>query len=58
MTASGGNLIGSEINRNKRAPLWGVAPIEVADGVGVASDIHFSCWEVYGDNHNPLYQPA
>ena len=30
MTASGGNFIGRELNRNKRAPLWGVATIEVA----------------------------
>ena len=31
MTASGGNFIGSEVNRNKRSPQWGAAPIEVAD---------------------------
>ena len=31
MTAGGGNLIGSEVNRNKRAPQCGVAPIEVAE---------------------------
>ena len=37
MTASGGNLIGSEVNRNKRAPQCGVAPIEVADAGEPAS---------------------
>ncbi len=31
MTASGGNFIECEFNRNKRAPQWGVAPIEVAE---------------------------
>ena len=31
MTASGGNFIRAEINRNKRSPQWGAAPIEVAD---------------------------
>ena len=31
MTASGGNFIECEFNRNKRAPRWGVAPIEVAE---------------------------
>ena len=31
MTASGGNLISSEIMRNKRAPPCGVAPIEHAE---------------------------
>ena len=30
-TASGGNFVGAEVNRNKRAPQCGVAPIEVAD---------------------------
>jgi hypothetical protein len=30
MTASGGNLIGCEVNRNERAPQWGVATIEIA----------------------------
>jgi len=30
MTASGGNIIESEFNRNKRAPQCGVAQIEVA----------------------------
>ena len=30
-TASGGNIVGAEVNRNKRAPQCGVAPIEVAD---------------------------
>ena len=29
-TAGGGSLVGSEVNRNKRAALWAVAPIEVA----------------------------
>ena len=31
MTASGGNFIGSEVNRSKRAPQWGVATTEVAE---------------------------
>ena len=31
MTASDGYFIGSEVNRNKRAAQWAVAPIEVAD---------------------------
>jgi len=30
-TASGGRLVRAEVNRNKRAPLCGVAPIEVAE---------------------------
>ena len=30
-TASGGCFACGEINRNKQSPLWGVAPIEVAD---------------------------
>ena len=30
-TASGGHFVGAEVNRNKRAPQCGVAPIEVAD---------------------------
>ena len=30
MTASGGNLIGSEVNRNERSVQWTVATIEVA----------------------------
>ena len=29
-TASGGNLVRAEINRDKQAALWAVAPIEVA----------------------------
>ena len=29
--ASGGNSVGGEVNRSKRAPLWGVAPTEVAE---------------------------
>ena len=31
MTAGGGNLIGSEVIRNKRSAPWAVAPIEDAD---------------------------
>ena len=31
MTASGRNLIGSEVNRSKRAAQWAVAPTEVAE---------------------------
>ena len=31
MTAGGGNLIGSELNRNKRSPQCGAAPIEIAE---------------------------
>ncbi len=31
MTASGGNFIECEFNRNERAPQCGVATIEVAD---------------------------
>jgi len=31
MTASGRNFIESEVNRNERAPRWGVATIEAAD---------------------------
>ena len=31
MTACGGNFIGSEVNRNKRSPRRGIAPIEVAE---------------------------
>ena len=30
-TASGRNLAGAEVIRNKRSPRWGVAPIEDAD---------------------------
>ena len=30
-TASGGNFVGGEINRNKRSVQWTAAPIEVAD---------------------------
>ena len=33
MTAGGGNLIGSEVNRNERAARGAVATIEVADGI-------------------------
>ena len=32
MTASGGNFISCELNRNERSPQWGVATIEVAFG--------------------------
>jgi hypothetical protein len=31
MTAGGGNLIGSEVNRNKRSAQWAAASIEIAD---------------------------
>ena len=34
MTACGGNFIGRLLNRNKRSPRWGAAPVEVADGAG------------------------
>ena len=30
-TASGRNFVGGEVNRNERAPQWGVATIEVAE---------------------------
>ena len=30
-TACGGNIVRAEVNRNKRSPLCGVAPIEVAE---------------------------
>ena len=30
-TASGGNFIRAEVNRNKRSPQWGAASIEIAD---------------------------
>ena len=30
-SAGGGNYVGAEVNRNKRAPQCGVAPIEVAE---------------------------
>ena len=33
--AGGGNLIGGEVNRSKRAPQWGVAPTEVAVGTHI-----------------------
>ena len=32
MTAGGGNIIGGEVSRNKRAPQCGVASIEAAEG--------------------------
>ncbi len=37
MTASGGNFIGSEVNRSKRAPQWGVATTEVAERICMTS---------------------
>ena len=32
-TAGGRNIAGGEINRNERSPRWGVAKIEVAEGI-------------------------
>ena len=30
-TAGGGNFVGLNLKRNKRAPQWGAVPIEVAE---------------------------
>ena len=38
MTASGGNIIGFEVRRNKRSPLWGAALIESAEGIDPTVD--------------------
>ena len=40
MTASGGNLIGAEVIRNKRSVRWTVAPIEDAEGRSRLDDPH------------------
>ena len=39
MTASGGNLIGSEVNRNKQSTQWVAAPIEIAGRIKRAPNV-------------------
>ena len=39
MTASGGNFIGSEVNRNKQSTQWVAAPIEIAGRIKRAPNV-------------------